>query len=75
MSTQTIGFLIGGLVPALMFGVGNIAMKESTSLGIALPTYLIIVGTAVIATGVLATIFISPKFPTLAQSGTAIFAY
>lgn len=36
MSSQTLGIIIGGLIPAILFGVGNTMVKSANNAGISL---------------------------------------
>ncbi len=51
------GILIGGILPALLFGISTVLMKQSTKEGISTPTYLFVVGLAVTALGAIAMLF------------------
>ena len=51
MKTQTLGLLIGGVFPALLFGFSNIFQKASTRAGIGIGPFLIGIGLAVAAVG------------------------
>lgn len=52
MSTKTTALLIGGFLPALIYGGSAIFQKLSTAIGISISIYLIAVGAGVIAAGV-----------------------
>ena len=51
MSPQVLGLVIGGLLPAIFFGLFAIFSKSSNSLGIALGYYLLLLGLAVVLIG------------------------
>lgn len=51
ISPQTLGLIIGGLFPAVMFGFSNVLMKGSMERSTSFAIYLISVGIAVIVTG------------------------
>lgn len=51
MSTKTIALLIGGFLPALIYGGSAIFQKLSTSIGISISVYLVAVGIGVIVAG------------------------
>lgn len=57
MSSHTLGLLIGGVVPALAFGLSNIFIKMSTDRGIGLPMYVIVAGLAVMTVGCVLLLF------------------
>lgn len=68
MSSQTLGLLIGGLVPAFMFGFSNVFLKAGTQQGVSTPVVLVSVGCAVVLTGVV-------LFFVLPDRGTAGMGY
>ena len=51
MSPELLGLLIGGIIPALCYGAAGIFQKVSTSSGIGIGIYLVLVGIAVTAVG------------------------
>ena len=51
MSTKTTALLLGGFLPALIYGASAIFQKLSTSIGISISIYLIAVGIGVAMTG------------------------
>lgn len=53
MTPSTTGLLIGGALPALLFGITGILQKTSTRAGIGVGPYLVLVGLGVVAAGVL----------------------
>lgn len=72
MSTQTLGIVIGGLVPALLFGISNVLVKFATEKGISLPLYAIITGLAVLTVGI-ALLFLFPERVISKESGAITF--
>lgn len=52
MKPQTIGIILGGLLPALLFGTGGVLQKASNRAGIGIGLYLICIGLGFAATGV-----------------------
>lgn len=48
---QLNGIIVGGLIPALFFGISGIFVKASTSSGIGLGVYLLAVGVGVLVAG------------------------
>jgi drug/metabolite transporter (DMT)-like permease len=73
MSSQTLGILIGGLIPGLIFGLSNVVVKLATQKGIALPLYIIITGLAVVAVGI-ALLVVLPDRQISMASGTIAFS-
>jgi len=53
MSAQTLGMIVGGLLPALLYGVSSIFAKVSANTGMSAGGHLIYTGIAVSAVGVL----------------------
>ena len=51
MTSNTLGIVVGGVVPAICFGLSGIFAKSSTNHGISTGLYLLIVGAAVVVTG------------------------
>ena len=60
MKTETLGLLIGGLLPALCFTVTNVSMKLSNQQGIGAAYYVMFVGLGVISLGI-ALWFLQPE--------------
>lgn len=52
MAPQTTGILIGGLIPALLYGLSGVFSKASTKAGIGLGIYLFIAGITIAIIGV-----------------------
>lgn len=52
LTSQTLGILIGGLLPAVFFALGAPAIKASMQHGIGIGLYLIFLGLAVMIVGV-----------------------
>ena len=61
MSSQTLGIIIGGLIPGVLFGVSNVLVKFATQKGIALPLYLVITGVAVMTVGIVLFFFLPER--------------
>lgn len=51
MQPQTIGLIVGGLIPALLYGITGIFSKSAMQIGIGLAPYLIIIGVTIAVTG------------------------
>ncbi len=51
MPSKSVALLIGGFLPAVIYGGSAIFQKLSTSIGISISTYLIAVGVGVMAAG------------------------
>jgi hypothetical protein len=57
MSKSTLGLVIGGLLPALLFGLSGVCQKSSARAGISVGPYLLIIGCIVVLAGTLVTVF------------------
>jgi uncharacterized membrane protein len=55
MQKETIALLIGGLLPAMLFGISGFLQKTSAKAGIGTGPYLIVIGLVVISVGVVVT--------------------
>ena len=51
MTNQTIGLLIGGLLPAVFYGISGVFAKPATEAGIGMGLYIMLIGLAVSLTG------------------------
>jgi len=51
MQKNTLAILVGGVIPAILFGISGVLQKTSNKAGIATGPYLIAVGVAVFITG------------------------
>jgi drug/metabolite transporter (DMT)-like permease len=67
-NAELIGLVIGGLLPAVLFGVNGVLAKASTEAGIGLGVYLLVIGAGVTLTGVL-FLFIDPSRAFSAKAG------
>ena len=47
MTNQTIGLLIGGLLPAVFYGISGVFAKPATEAGIGIGLYIMLIGLAV----------------------------
>ncbi len=72
MQPQTLGLIIGGLVPALCFGYSNIAVKLSTNAGLSIPFVLLFAGLGNIAVATV-LLFVFPDHSVTMRSGLWMF--
>lgn len=72
MKSETLGIIIGGVVPALCFTVTNLSIKLSNQQGIGAGYYIIMLGLGVLLTGVALWLVWPDKTFT---SGGAIFSF
>ncbi len=73
MSSESLGLLIGGIVPAFAFGLSGVFVKASNQAGIGVGPYLIAAGLAVAFCGVLFLVIFPDRTISL-KSGSAAFA-
>lgn len=71
MSSQTLGIIIGGLLPGFIFGISNVVVKMATQKGIALPLYIVITGLAVVTVGLIALLFVPDRTISVASGSYA----
>ena len=74
MSSHAIGLLIGGIVPAILFGVSNVLVKASTEKGIGPAMYVLVVGVASVVAGLLLLLFLPNKQISVASASYAFAA-
>jgi drug/metabolite transporter (DMT)-like permease len=72
MSKNMLGILVGGLIPALCYGLAGIFQKSSTQGGISLPYYILASGIGVVIVGMVLAIFTQEKMITLESGGYAM---
>jgi uncharacterized membrane protein len=56
MNKTTLGLLVGGLLPAVLFGLSSVFQKTSARAGIGTGPYLVVVGLVVTLVGVVVTV-------------------
>lgn len=74
MTSQSIGLLVGGLLPAILYGLSGIFSKASTKAGIGLGLYLIVIGLSVTFIGA-GFYFYSPDRTFSLRSGLHAFGF
>jgi hypothetical protein len=65
MSPQNLGLIIGGLLPALCYGLTGVFAKPATAAGIGVGWYVAIVGAAILLTGMAIQLLQGGAAPTL----------
>jgi drug/metabolite transporter (DMT)-like permease len=55
MQKATLALLIGGLLPAFLFGISGVLQKTSAKAGIGIGPYLIVIGLVVVVVGLVVT--------------------
>lgn len=63
MTVQLWGLLIGGVLPALLFGIAGVFSKTSSDAGMPVGLHLVFIGLAVSATGLLCNLVMPGKIP------------
>lgn len=56
MQKATLALLVGGLLPALLFGISGVLQKTSARAGIGTGPYLIVIGLVVVTVGIIVTV-------------------
>ncbi|MGF1498837.1 MAG: hypothetical protein ACFB8W_18725 [Elainellaceae cyanobacterium] len=73
MSPQAMGLIVGGLLPALLYGVAGVFAKISTNAGMPVGSHLICIGLAVSGAGITLNNLLPGRFPSstaMLSSGT-----
>jgi len=65
MSSQLLGLLIGGILPAFFYGVSNVFAKASTNAGMSVGGHLFFIGIAISAIGIVFNQFLPGSIPSL----------
>lgn len=65
MTSQQLGLIIGGLLPALFYGVSSVFAKSSTNAGMSVGGHLFVIGIAISTTGLLFNVLLPGNVPSL----------
>lgn len=65
MSSNLLGILVGGLLPALFYGVSSVFAKSSTNAGMSVGGHLFVIGIAISCTGILFNVLLPGNIPSL----------
>lgn len=68
ITSNLFGLMIGGILPALLYGLSNVFAKSSTNAGMSVGCQLFIAGIAISITGLLFTFSSSGTMPSLAAT-------
>lgn len=71
MSSQAMGFIVGGILPALLFGISAIFQKLSNQGGIGLGIFLFSTGTGICAIGTVLYLVLPSKAVSFSSGGYA----
>ena len=71
MSYQLLGLLIGGVVPALCYGISSIFAKTSANAGMSIGGHLFFIGLAISAVGVIMNLWLPGEIPSLMAVGSS----
>lgn len=74
MSAQMIGLIVGGLLPAIFYGLSAVFAKASNSAGIGLGYYILTMGAAAVMTGFVCLVTVSDRTFSLAAGRDAFLA-
>ncbi|MEM6255223.1 MAG: hypothetical protein AAF821_20100 [Cyanobacteria bacterium P01_D01_bin.156] len=65
MTSNWLGLIVGGLLPALLYGISSIFAKSSTNAGMSVGGHLFIIGIAISITGLLFNLLLPLHIPSL----------
>ena len=65
MTSNLLGLIIGGLLPAMFYGISNVFAKSSTNAGMSVGGQLFVIGIAVSVTGLLFNLLLPANVPSL----------
>jgi uncharacterized membrane protein len=65
MSPKVLGLIIGGVLPALFYGVSSVFAKSSTNAGMSVGGHLFFIGIAISVTGLLFNQWLPGQIPSL----------
>ena len=65
MTSNLLGLIIGGLLPAMFYGISNVFAKSSTNAGMSVGGQLFVIGIAVSITGLLFNLLLPANVPSL----------
>ena len=68
MSSHALGIIIGGMIPALIFGIVNLAVKAAADSGIGVGWYVLFVGIGVVLIGSIILLFMPDRTISLQSS-------
>jgi len=72
MNPQYLAILLGGIIPAICFGLTGVLAKASTDRGIDMASYLLCVGVAVLLDGVILSFMVGQRAISIGSSLYAI---
>lgn len=65
MSPKLLGLIVGGVLPALFYGVSSVFAKSSTNAGMSVGGHLFFIGIAISGVGLLFNLFLPGSIPSL----------
>ena len=65
MTSNQLGLIVGGLLPALFYGVSSVFAKSSTNAGMTVGGHLFVIGIAISVTGLLFNFILPGSTPSL----------
>ena len=65
MTSNLLGLMVGGLLPALFYGVSSVFAKSSTNAGMSVGGHLFVIGITVSITGLLFNVLLPGNVPSL----------
>ncbi|MCB0320653.1 MAG: hypothetical protein KDD60_06970 [Bdellovibrionales bacterium] len=74
MSNQMLGIVIGGVLPAICFGISAVFTKASNLAGVGIGPYILLVGLAVVGVGVVSLSLLGDSTISFASARYAVLA-
>ncbi|MBE9066869.1 hypothetical protein IQ260_09405 [Leptolyngbya cf. ectocarpi LEGE 11479] len=65
MTSNLLGLIVGGLLPALFYGLSSVFAKSSTNAGMSVGGHLFVIGIAISVTGLLFNTLVPSNIPSL----------
>ena len=65
MTSNLLGLIVGGLLPAMFYGISSVFAKSSTNAGMSVGGHLFIIGLAISAMGLLFNLLLPGNIPSL----------
>ncbi len=72
MNQKTLGIIIGGLLPSLLYGFSTITMKAGAKYNISTSSYMMIIGVVIFLVGLISTQIIESQESSLNTSAIAL---
>ena len=71
MASQQLGLMVGGLLPAVLYGISSVFAKSSTNAGMSVGGHLFVIGIAISITGILFNFILPGNIPSLLATASS----